>query len=96
MKSGQRLHGDHSIGTFSNSFEIGFNGYVFILEFAMVNTAGTAHVHSQIVTSVSDAVELTRLLSKAVEEHTKQYGEVTKGSDPQILLDGNHTSERVQ
>jgi Protein of unknown function (DUF3467) len=62
---------DHGglVEKFSNSFSIGFNGYLFIFDFAMVNSTGSGHIHSRIVTSPADAAEFSQLLAESLGQH---------------------------
>ncbi len=59
---------------FSNSFLIGFNGYIFILDFGIVDYNGDRHVHSRIVVNPADAKEFSQLLDRALGQHTSRYG----------------------
>jgi Protein of unknown function (DUF3467) len=63
---------------FSNSFLIGFNAYVFIMDFGVLNAGGEIQVHSRIVTSPADAQELSRLLQECLCEHLKEFGRIKK------------------
>lgn len=74
---------DHSglVGQSSNSFSIGFNGYMFIFDFGMTNAAGTGLVHSRIVTNPADAQEFRQLLARSLDEHVDRYGPIKKARD---------------
>lgn len=65
-------------GKFSNSFLIGFNGYVFILEFGMTDSKGSSRIHSRVVINPADAEEFSHLLGAAVNQHAKTYGPIRR------------------
>jgi len=70
--------------SFSNSFLVGFNAYVFIVEFGMKTAAGETQVHSRVATSPADAQELSNLLAESLRDHAKRFGPVKKEEDERL------------
>ena len=78
MMQGRRQSDNEANATFSNSFSIGFDGYMFILEFGMTDYTGTSRVHSRIVINPDDAEELNGLLAESVSERMTRFGLLRK------------------
>ena len=68
-------------GKYSNSFSVGFNGYMFIFDFGVTEADGDGHIHSRVIVNPADAAELSELLGKSLLEHASRYGPIKKGSD---------------
>ena len=66
---------------YSNSFSIGFNGYVFIFEFGMTDSVRTSHVRSRIVMNPAHAEQLSKMLADAVDQHVSKYGPIKTEAD---------------
>ena len=83
MRHGRRKYdrdepsGAHS---YSNSFSIGHNGYVFIFEFGMTDSQGTNHPRSRLVMNPAHAEQFSRMLADAVEQHVSKYGPIKSES----------------
>jgi uncharacterized protein DUF3467 len=65
--------GAHS---YSNSFSIGHNGYVFIFEFGMTDSQGTNHPRSKLVMNPAHAEQFSKMLADAVDQHVSKYGPI--------------------
>ena len=63
---------------YSNYFEIGFNGYAFIFEFAMVTSSGAGRCVSRVVMNPPDAEQFSELLAEAVDQHINRYGPIKR------------------
>ena len=66
------------VGKYSNSFSIGFNGYMFIFDFGLMSAGGDGHIHSRVIVNPADAEEFSQLLAKSVLEHMARYGSTKK------------------
>ena len=88
MKDGRRRYDREEPSgayTYSNSFSIGYNGYVFIFEFGMTDSQGESHLRSRLVMNPAHAEQFSKMLSDAVDQHVSKYGpiktEAQAGSD---------------
>jgi len=70
------------VGKYTNSFSIGFNSYMFIFDFGVLNTGGDGHIHSRVIANPMDAEEFYQVLAKSLKEHVARYGAIRKECDP--------------
>jgi hypothetical protein len=68
-------------GKYSNSFSIGFNGYMFLFDFGVTTGDGDGHIHSRVIVNPADAAEFCELLGKSLLEHASRYGPIKKEPD---------------
>lgn len=79
MSRGRRKYdNDEASGSYcySNSFSIGYNGYVFIFEFGMTDAKGQSHLRSRVVMNPAHAEQFSTMLNNAVDQHVCKYGAI--------------------
>lgn len=69
---------------YANSFEIGFNAYEFVIDFAQQYEGGPGRVHSRIVTSPALARILGELLESSLRKYDSRYGETAAAKPEEI------------
>jgi hypothetical protein len=65
---------------YANAFEVGFNAYEFIIDFAQQYDRGSHRVHTRIVTSPDLARGLSELLESSLRQYAGRYqtGEISE------------------
>jgi hypothetical protein len=58
---------------YTNSFEVGFNAYEFVLAFAIRNGPEPGRTHTRIITSPNFARGLSELLQRSLLEYDDKY-----------------------
>ena len=62
-------------GRYANSFEVGFNAYEFVIDFAQQYEPASGRKHTRIITSPALARGLTDLLEDSLRKFEAMYGE---------------------
>jgi hypothetical protein len=61
---------------YANYFAVGFNEFEFVLDFGQSYSAQDSRLHTRIVTSPAYAKELLEVLSDAVAEFSRSFGDL--------------------
>jgi hypothetical protein len=61
-------------GRYANYFQIGFNGYEFIIDFGQKYPPSAERIHTRIVTSPALARNLREVLDNSLRSHEQQHG----------------------
>lgn len=70
--------GEELDGKFSDSFQIGFNAYVFVFDFGMNLATENVRAHTRIVTSAVAAKEFCDMLTESLRDYVSRYGALKK------------------
>lgn len=71
-----------TVGRYANAFQVGFNAFELVVEFAESFSDGeAAHVHTRIVTNPIFAQALLRTLSDSLREYERSYGQIVARRD---------------
>ena len=60
-------------GRYANCFQIGFNAYEFVIDFAQEYPPGSPRFHTRIVTSPELAGNLSETLNNSLRDHERKY-----------------------
>jgi Protein of unknown function (DUF3467) len=72
--------GDELEARYANYFDVGHNAFEVVLAFGQYEGVSRPRIHTRIIAAPAYAKALLGLLTSAIEDYEKLYGEIAAGS----------------